>query len=343
MRKKSLCFLLGMGFTNISHADSVKLYGLIDQGIQINLNGPHATLDDLKIKQGNKMASRFGMQGREEIAPSHVVFFNLEGETNPSSPGILFKRRNYIGYENRQIGQFTLGLQSSVSFDITRLIDPSGLIRQKYVIDDLSGTFSGRYGNKWVDNAVKYSFRTPSFNFITSYQLGGAKHSHQPNFAAGASYQMGNTLIAGSYSMTQNSQLTHHDQSSQIFNAGISQKIGNVNLKFGFSQSELSNGLTANITKARHQHSQVQSVKNIGIGFKYQASPQVDFIAAAYRQKTSLQTNSSMYGNKFVIGGNYHLSKRTHLYAFMNHANGSDSGKTIKDVTSGTVGIVHRF
>ena len=343
MGKKSLCFLLGMGFANLSHADSVKLYGLMDQGIQINLNGSHATLDDLKIKQGNKMASRFGMQGREEIAPSHVVFFNLEGETNPSSPALLFKRRNYIGYENHQIGRFTLGLQSSVSFDIARLIDPSGLIRQKYVIDDLSGTFNGRYGNKWVDNALKYSFRTPSFNFITSYQLGSAEHAHQPNFAAGASYQMGSTHIAGSYSMTQNRQLTHDNQSSQIFNAGVSQKIGNVNLKLGFSQSDLSNGLASTNTKARHHHSQVQSVKNIGVGFKYQASPQVDFIAAAYRQKTSLQTNTSVYGNKFVVGGNYHLSKQTHLYAFVNHANGSDSGKALKDVTSGTVGIVHRF
>jgi len=343
MCKKSLCFLFGIGIANISHADSVKLYGLIDQGIQVNLNGPNVTQDDFKIKQGNKMASRFGMQGREEIAPSHVVFFNLEGETNPSSPSLLFKRRNYIGYENRQIGQFTLGLQSSVSFDIARLIDPSGLIRQKYVIDDLSGTFNGRYGNKWVDNALKYSFRTPRFNFITSYQFGSAEHSHQPNFAAGASYQMGDTVIAGSYSMSQNSRLTHSNQLSQIFNAGISQKIGNANLKLGFSQSELSNGLYGSGPSARHHHTQVQSVKNIGVGFKYQVSPQVDFIAAAYRQKTNLQTNSSIYGNKFVVGGNYHLSKRTHLYAFLNHANGSDSGKIMNDLTSGTVGIVHRF
>jgi len=341
MRKKSLCFLLGIGFTNISHADSVKLYGLIDQGIQINLNSSHVTPDDLKIKQGNKMASRFGMQGREEIAPAHVVFFNLEGETNTSSAATLFKRRNYIGYENRQVGQFTLGLQSSVSFDIARLIDPSGLIRQKYVIDDLSGTFNGRYGNKWVDNALKYSFRTPRFNFITSYQLGSAEYSHQPNFAAGASYQMGDTLIAGSYSMTQNSRLTHHNQSSQIFNAGISQKIGNIHLKLGFSQSELSNGLQS--PSRRHHHAPIQSVKNLGIGFKYQASPQVDFIAAAYRQKTSFPTSASMYGNKLVVGGNYHLSKQTHVYAFLNHANGSDSGKVIKDLTSGTIGIVHRF
>jgi len=341
MRNTSLCFLLSIGFANECHADSVRLYGLIDQGIQINLNSQHATLKDFKVQQGNKMASRFGMQGREEIAPSHVVFFNLEGETNPSSPAILFKRRNYIGYENRQVGQFTLGLQSSVSFDIARLIDPSGLIRQKFVIDDLSGTFNGRYGNKWVDNALKYSFRTPKFNFITSYQLGSPDSNHQPNFAAGTSYKIGDTLIAGSYSMTQNSRLTHHNESSQIFNAGISQTMGSVHLKLGFSQSELSNGRSS--TTRRHQHLLIHSVKNLGVGFKYQASPQVDFFAAAYRQKTSLQTSTSMYGNKLVVGGNYHLSKRTHVYAFVNHANGSDSGKVMNDLTSGTIGIVHRF
>ncbi len=341
MRRTSLCFLLGVGFANLCHAESVQLYGLIDQGIQINLNNFSSIQDDLKIKQGNKMASRFGLRGREEIAPSHFVFFNLEGETNPSVPSPFFKRRNYIGYENRQIGQFTLGLQSSVSFDITRLIDPSGLIRQKFVIDDLSGTLNGRYGNKWVNNALKYSFRTPSFNFITSYQLGSADHPHQPNFAAGASYQMGDTLIAGSYSMSQNSQLTHHNRSAQILNAGISQKIGNVNLKLGFSQSALSSGLSH--AAPRYPRPTINSVNNLGIGFKYQASPQIDFIAAAYRQKTHLQNNSSMYGNKFVIGGNYHLSKKTHIYAFINHANGPDSGKVIQDLTSGTIGMVHRF
>ena len=341
MLKKRLCILWGMGFANISLDDSVQLYGLIDQGIQFHLNNPHSVHADWQIKQGNKMASRFGLKGREEIAPSHFVFFNLEGETNPHSPSILFKRRNYVGYENRQIGQFTMGLQSSVSFDIARLIDPSGLIRQKHVIDDLSGTFNGRYGNKWVDNALKYSFRTPSFNFITSYQLGHSEHTHQPNFAAGASYQIGDTLIAGSYSMTQNRQLTHHNHSSHIFNAGITQKIDNVHLKLGLSQSELSNELTH--TRSRPGHAAIQSVKNLGVGFKYQASPQVDFFAAAYRQKTQLQSNTSMYGNKLVIGGNYHLTKRTHFYAFVHHAYGSDSGKAMNAISSGTIGMVHRF
>ena len=117
--------------------------------------------------------------------------------------------------------------------------------------------------------------------------------------------------------------------------------MGSVNLKLGFSQSELISGLPS--PSVRHHPAPIQSVKNLGIGLKYQASPQVDFFAAAYRQKTNLLSSTSLYGNKLVVGGNYHLSKQTHIYAFLNHANGSDSGKVMKDLTSGTIGIVHRF
>ena len=154
MLKQLLWCCLGMGVSNLCSAQSIQLYGLVDQGIRLNLHQSSFTRQDIQIKQGNKMGSRFGLKGREEISPSHYVFFNLEGETYSLAPSNVFKRRNLIGYENLHLGQLTLGLQSSVAFDIARLIDPSGLIVQIYVNVDLSCTFNGRYGNKWIDQAI---------------------------------------------------------------------------------------------------------------------------------------------------------------------------------------------
>jgi predicted porin len=341
MLKKLLWCCLGIGVSDLCSAQSMQLYGLVDQGIRLNLHQSSSAGEDIQIKQGNKMGSRFGLKGREEISPSHYVFFNLEGDTYSAAPSTVFKRRNLIGYENRRLGQFTLGLQSSVAFDIARLIDPSGLIRQKYVIDDFSGTFNGRYGNKWIDQALKYSFRTPNFNLITSYQFGNAEHKTEPSLALGLSYKMGDTLVAGSYSSSNNQRVTHRDGASQIFNAGVSHQIGKANFKLGFSHSSLANPLLTRYPS--HRPASLQTLQNVGIGFKYQIQAHHDFFMAAYRQKSHVSLSKTMFGNKFVIGSNYHLSKHTHLYAFLNHANGSDSGKMIKTISSATVGVVHRF
>jgi predicted porin len=341
MLKQLLWCSLGLGVSNLCSAQSVQLYGLVDQGIRLNLHQSSSAREDIQIQQGNKMGSRFGLKGREEISPAHFVFFNLEGNTYSSTPSTVFKRRNFIGYENLRLGQLTLGLQSSVAFDIARLIDPSGLIRQKYVIDDLSGTLNGRYGNKWVDQAIKYSFRTQNFNLITSYQFGDLGYKTEPNLALGLSYRMGDTLVASSYSSSNNQGMTHRGGASQIVNAGISHQVGQANLKLGFSHSSLANPLPQRYPA--HRPASLQTLQNLGIGFKYQVQPHHDFFVAAYRQKTHLNQGNSLYGNKFVIGSNYHLSKQTHLYAFLNHANGADSGKTIKTISSATVGVVHRF
>lgn len=341
MLKQLLWCSLGMGLSNLCSAQSVQLYGLVDQGIRVNLHQSSSPQENIEIKQDNKMGSRFGLKGREEISPSHFVFFNLEGDTYSAAPSAVFKRRNFIGYEHLPLGQFTLGLQSSVAFDIARLIDPSGLIRQKYVIDDFSGTFNGRYGNKWVDQALKYSFRTQNFNLITSYQFGNAESKTEPNLALGLSYKMGDTLIAGSYSSSNNQRVTHRQGASQILNAGVSHQIGKANLKLGFSHSSLGNPLPTR--RPSHRPATLQTLQNVGLGFKYQVEAHHDFFVAAYRQTAHLNLGNTLFGNKFVIGSHYHLSKQTHLYAFLNHTNGSDSGRMIKTISSATVGVVHRF
>jgi predicted porin len=150
---------------------------------------------------------------------------------------------------------------------------------------------------------------------------------------------MGSTLFAGSYTMAENKHRGPHHGNSNIFNGGISHQIGKVNLKLGFSQSDISP-----YSRGRWQGSvPLQQLQNIGIGFKYQAKPNLDIFVAAYRQKASLNNANHMYGNKFVIGANYHLSKRTHVYGFLHQATGSHLGKSISDISSATVGVVHRF
>lgn len=337
------CFwgCLSLSISPVCFADSVQLYGLIDQGVRFNFQKATPSQDGVEIKHGNKMGSRFGLKGREEITPAHSVFFNLEGDIYASSASPIMKKRRLIGYEHRAMGQWTLGLQSSVSLDIARLFDPAGMIRQKYVVDDLTGSFNGKFGNKWIDKALKYSFRSPQLQLITSYQFADFESNTTPNFAFGSSYQIGKTLVAGSYSMTQNKRFTQGLGAARILNAGVAHQVGKVHLKMGVSHSQLSPIPLG--SSAKFRTNPISNIQNLGLGLKYQALAHIDVFAAAYRQKISTFGAHNMYGNKFVIGGNYQLSKRTHIYAFIQHANGSDSAKYIRDLSSGTMGVVHKF
>jgi len=319
----------------------VKVFGLIDEGLRIDLNRVPNSQNDFQLKNGNKMSSRFGIRGREEILPKHSVFFNLEADIYPHQKHHkqMFGRSHYLGYENPNLGKLTLGLQSSVGFDIARIFDPSGVIRQKYVIDDLSGSFNGRYGNKWADNALKYSFKTKNLNLLSSYQVANDQLHQQPNYAIGMSYKLGDLLMGSSFSVTGHQKMSQRIGNSQIVNAGFTYLMGPTHLKMGVAHSQL-----GDLTKSSKFSSQgVTQIQNIGFGFKHHLQPKIDLYAGVYAQKNIINHQQTIHGYKYVFGSNYHLSKQTHLYGFFHHATGSDMGKLIPDITSASLGLVHRF
>jgi predicted porin len=322
-------------------SSNVELYGLIDQGLRWQLHPLSSSTPHWQISNGNKMASRFGIKGREEITSGHSVFFDLEAETQAhhTQPGSIFKRKNYIGYENSQLGQFTLGLKSSVSFDMARLFDPAGLIRQKDVIDDLSGSLNGRYGNKWMEDSLKYSLRTKSFQLLSSYQLANHQLKQTTNYALGMSYKFSDTLLATSFSLSDNPKITHRQDHAYIFNAGLTHTMGPTQLKMGFSHSQL--GKLHRLHPITSQ--ELYQIQNVGLGFKYHLKPAIDLFTAVYAQKNIRQQHDDLFGYKYVVGGNYHFSKKTHAYTFIHHATGSDSGKPLNNITGASLGIVHRF
>jgi predicted porin len=323
MYQKSISISLVLFTSGVVYASpNLQIHGLIDQGIQIN----HNTSDDANVilQESNKMSSRLGIKGREDIAPKQSIFFHFEGDTKPSkhSEGTFFSRRRQIGYEHLDYGQVSLGLQSSASFDVVRVFDPSGLIRQKYVIDDLSGTLNGRHGNKWINNSLKYSYHSKDTSVIASYQPRAAEGYSPENYAIGSSHRLGNTTIAGS--------ITYNEEDSNIWNAGLAHPMGSTTFKIAYAQSQLQN--RGPITK----------IQNLGVGIKHQIQQHSDVFAAYYQQINHL-TNNKIIGDKYVVGGNYHLSKRTHLYGYIHHASGAHQGKPIPEQSGMTIGVVHRF
>lgn len=113
--KKSLLALAALGaFAGVAHAQSsVTLYGIIDEGFNVNTNvkGQHL----YNLSAGVLQGSRWGLRGTEDLGGGLKAIFVLEngfdentGKMNQG--GLLFGRQAYVGLSSNY-GTVTLGRQ----------------------------------------------------------------------------------------------------------------------------------------------------------------------------------------------------------------------------------------
>jgi predicted porin len=125
---------VGSGITfQVTPADSVTLYGLLD----ITLS----TISNANAKGGRKTGyqvawfsgDRWGITGRHALGPTLPdVIFKLESEFvlntgEMDTPGVLFNRDAWIGFESEQLGKLTFGRQNALARDYSGIYgDPYG-------------------------------------------------------------------------------------------------------------------------------------------------------------------------------------------------------------------------
>ena len=125
---------VGSGITfQVTPADSVTLYGLLDITISnisnANANGDHKTGYQVAWFSGN----RWGITGRHALGPTIPdVIFKLESEFvlntgEMDTPGVLFNRDAWIGFESEELGKLTFGRQNALARDYSGIYgDPYG-------------------------------------------------------------------------------------------------------------------------------------------------------------------------------------------------------------------------
>jgi predicted porin len=93
---------------------SVTLYGAVDDGVAyVNNQRGHS---NVYLRQGNLYASKFGLQGKEDLGGGTRAIFDLQNgfDLNTgalSSAGLMFNRQAYVGLQNDRIGTLTAGRQ----------------------------------------------------------------------------------------------------------------------------------------------------------------------------------------------------------------------------------------
>ncbi len=203
--KKSLVALATMGaFACAAHAQSsVTLYGIIDEGFNINTNAGGSHLYNLS--SGVLQGSRWGLRGTEDLGGGLKALFVLENGFDVNSGklgqgGLMFGRQAYVGLGSNAFGTVTLGRQ----YD--SIVDYVGPLE---VGDQWGGYIAAHPGdldnfnNAYrINNAFKFtSINYAGLTFGGMYSLGGiaGDYSRNQTWSLGAGYSNGPLVMGVGY------------------------------------------------------------------------------------------------------------------------------------------------
>jgi predicted porin len=309
---------------------SISIYGTIDGGVRylthVNTGG------DSVLKMGSNgeyYNNRIGIQGTEDLGGGLNAHFHLESGFNAGTgaldndDGRLFNRISSVGITG-PFGSVDLGRQPSVACKAVYSYEP---FQYRYVhiiplagavAGNLDGSISRPFGT--VDgprfsNAIQYFGKVGSFIASAEYAMGevpgndsdasaqavGLVYKGSP-FTFGGAYtrQKPNIAAAGAADYQQQNQLTF----------GGAYKAGALRIAGGYMRTDTDTAVAA-VT---------QQTNNTWIGASYDFTPLVSITAGYYRTTLERNGNETARRNLAILGATYALSRRTNLYADIDHA-----------------------
>lgn len=365
--KKSLLALAALGaFAGVAHAQSsVTLYGIIDEGFNINTNSGGKHLYNLS--SGVMQGSRFGLRGAEDLGGGLKAVFVLENGFDVNTGklgqgGLMFGRQAYVGLSSSQFGTVTLGRQYDSVVDYVGPLE-AGDQWGGYIAahpQDLDN-FNNAYR---TNNTVKFtSANYAGLTFGGTYSFGGQAGNFSQNqiWSLGAGYNNGPLALGVGYlnARTPNnfggifnngpssSPLSNAADSAnpvyggfstantyQVIGAGGAYTFGAATFGVTYSNVSFRNlGSVAGVGPSLYQHGSNATFNNVEANFKYQFTPALlAGFAFDYTDGNSvtLANGTSQSGAKYYqysLGTDYFLSKRTDVYLIgvYQHASGTDS------------------
>jgi predicted porin len=117
----------GEGYSfHITPQDTVTLYGLLDLSLVDRNHATTAGGHSRNMEIGWFSGSRWGITGYHGIGGDSRVIFKLESEIElptgaEDTPGVLFNRDAWVGFQSDTFGKLTLGRQNALPRDITAI------------------------------------------------------------------------------------------------------------------------------------------------------------------------------------------------------------------------------
>jgi len=370
--KKSLLALAALGaFAGVAHAQSsVTLYGIIDEGFNINTNSAGKHLYNLS--SGVLQGSRFGLRGTEDLGGGLKAIFVLENGFDVNNGklgqgGLMFGRQAYVGLSS-QFGTVTLGRQYDSVVDYVGPLEAGDqwggyIAAHPGDIDNFNNAYR-------TNNTVKYT--SANYNGLTfggTYSFGGVAGNFSSNqiWSLGAGYNNGPLVLGvgylnartpaaagglfntGSPTVAANAAVSSpvyagftSANTYQVIGAGGAYTFGAATIGATYSNIRFGN-LGASF--ASPFKGQSATFNNAELNFKYQLTPAL-LIGAAYDYTRGAEIDGASRAqyHQGAVGVDYFLSKRTDVYVtgVYQHALGETlniAGTGVTDATAGINGL----
>ncbi|WP_027802336.1 porin [Paraburkholderia dilworthii] len=375
--KKSLLALAALGaFAGVAHAQSsVTLYGIIDEGFNINTNSGGKHLYNLS--SGVMQGSRFGLRGTEDLGGGLKAIFVLENGFDVNNGklgqgGLMFGRQAYVGLSS-QFGTVTLGRQYDSVVDYVGPLEAGDqwggyIAAHPGDIDNFNNAYR-------TNNTVKYtSADYGGLKFGGTYSFGGVAGNVTSNqiWSLGAGYNNGPLVLGVGYlnartpaasgglfnnggTIATNTPATPTAAANfavtspvyagfssantyQVIGAGGAYTFGAATVGLTYSNIRFAN---LGASYASPFKGQSATFNNAEINFKYQLTPAL-LVGAAYdyTRGADIAGASRAQYHQGSLGVDYFLSKRTDVYVIgvYQHALG-DTLTATGAVTSAKAGI----
>ena len=340
---------VGSGITfQLTAADSVTLYGLLDVTLSNITNadaaGNHKTGYQVSWFSGN----RWGLTGAHALAPNQPkVIFKLESEFDirtgeEDTPGVLFNRDAWVGFESDELGKVTFGRQNALARDYSGIYgDPYGAAIVSLEEGGYSNTnnfkqlifYAASATGTRIDNGVVWKKRWGPFVTGLAYQFGNVPGQFQRNTTetAALGYNGGAFNVSGFYDRANINTLVHKSYSiggNVLFNPLIRINAGYFHYTseqpIGGDRKDNAYTLSAKFTPAGpldyELGYQIFKAKNAG----YAGS---GFTIRAFTDTSGVKTAAS--GNRKTVYASmfYHFDRRTEAYLAADYLRTTDGYK----------------
>ena len=337
-----------------TESTKISMFGILDVGLLYQSNPSAEGEENVSMETSGLRQTVFGFKGMRELDGSTSIFFNLEahfdldsgmfhgtgdasGEADDGSGRVLFRRQANIGLTGdwgtviagRQYGPALLahlGTEPRIFKEqFSNLY--SWAYSQLFTTINDDGTDAGRNTNNDVGiffkNAIQYRNSINGLDFGVMYSFGGQEGSSKNGdvIALGAAYGTGPVTLSGSYQVMSDQNTGQDVVESMGF--GAAYKIGNVNLKVNFLNTENNDSLGT----------EVLDVDSLGYGLDYKWSDKNSMTVAYYINEDNTPVEEAKT-KSFVISNEYTMGDSTTLYTAMAYVDSDEMGTLSQYATS---------
>jgi predicted porin len=339
------CLLAGFTLPQLaSAADSVTLYGILDNSVQYVNHGPGGS-SRTSMSSGGWNGSRWGMRGSEDLGNGTKAIFALESGIDVNNGqtlqgGRLFGRQSWVGLSDKTLGQLTMGRHNTLMLDWMSKYTPfdNATISAKV----LDASFSDR-----MDNSVKYSNKFGPVTVGTYYSFGWNNDQNYDDKAVGRMWGAGARYKENGWDAALLYHTKHADKPKTGADgdnredrvvAGLAYDMDIVKVYLGYrwlEQKLVQRNYTSNLYWAGidYKPSHPTTLSLAILKMDGTACDSMNYAACPAVQEAGSAQKPTM----IIAGAQYDLSKRTTLYALGGYALNSHGSSV--SVIGGNYGV----